>query len=876
MLEKISKGILKYKGIVILVFSILLAITIVGTVFLVISDDKINSDMVSYLDDDSTTKLGLTFLQNEFDIRGNATLVVRVDENNPDDVNAFRTAIENVSKLKNVTNVTWYGAIDSYEQLDVDLNEILSSLNANREYLDKVLQNVEDSGIYSGTEDLKTLLTLADYFGVDFIHTDSMESYLRHSTSTVGVYDYVVLVLTDIDAGDGAYNLLDQIKEEFSYTTFASTGTTETAKRLLDETVSDLPWFILVAVLSVFIILLLSSSSFIEPFILVLTLAVGVIMSMGINYVFPSISIISFAVSAVLQLAITMDYAIFYMHIYRKNRTTMSLDDATIKSIPEVTGSVAASGLTTIGGFAALYCMKFSIGTDIANVLIKGVVLSMLTVLILQPILTYLLDDKITKTKHSFIEKLNEKINKKRASANKKEINVNKDAFFRPVAKFSVWQRIVLIVIAVGLMVPSFIAQSKVEYSYLELYEKDTDTEEAILANEIGNQLIVAVPLNVTKNGATQQDFIRDVLKTNDKRITGMMGAFTAVDIKESLMQTLIEVMLQSNNASLKSLKDYLDDPAYLEILLGENYQQEDADKLEELLDVFINFGDNVDFGTLKSYFKKVDETWYTLYTISFNGNTEDREAQDTYQKIMAVCEDYFGKNSYYPVGMITSSYEMGSITPSDFLTVTLVSIAIIYVIVTVLLRNPLKSLFAVLLIELGIWINFAITFLIGDAINFVVYIIISSVQLGCTVDYAILFANTFEQNRDKYPTGKECAVNTAIETLPSILTGALMIGSVCLGMYFISSNLIIKQLTGMLARGALISLIIVAIFQPAVWSFFKTERKTNNYQQKLEALENQTNAGDESENVAPSKKTKKKKLTAQEKLALLEQKDAE
>ena len=74
MLEKISKGILKYKGIVILVFSILLAITVVGTVFLVISDDKINSDMVSYLDDDSTTKLGLTFLQNEFDIRGNATI----------------------------------------------------------------------------------------------------------------------------------------------------------------------------------------------------------------------------------------------------------------------------------------------------------------------------------------------------------------------------------------------------------------------------------------------------------------------------------------------------------------------------------------------------------------------------------------------------------------------------------------------------------------------------------------------------------------------------------------------------------------------------------------------------------------------------------
>ena len=879
MLDKLSRGILKYKGIILLVFSIILAITIVGTVFLVISDDKINSDMVSYLDEESTTKKGLTFLQSEFDIRGNATLVVRVDESNPEEVQKFNDAVNKVSKMQNVTGVTWYGAIESYEELDNDLAEILSALNDNRQYLDKILENIEDSGVYDKVSDLKTMLTIADYFGVDFIHTENMQEYLRHETSTPNVYDYVVLVLTNIDVGDQAYDLLDDIKNEFSYTTTATIGTTETAQRLLEDTIQDLPWFILCGVLAVVIILLICSSSFIEPLILIVTLAIGIIVSMGINYLFPSISIISFAISAVLQLAITMDYAIFYMHTYRRNRNVFSATEATEKSFSEASTSIIASGLTTIGGFAALYCMKFTIGTDIANVLIKGVLLSVITVLFVQPIITFLLDHVIEKTRHNFIEKAIYKLNLKRKNHDKKELSLNKETILKPIAKFSVWQRIVLIIIAVALIAPCFIAQSKIEYSYLELYEKDTDTEEAILANELGNQLIIAVPLQVKKENSTQQDFIKEIQSVNTKRITGMLGAFTAVDIDENLMQTLVSVMVSENNSSLKNLKDYIKEEAYLEIILGDNYAQEDVTLLNELLDVFISFGDNVNMETLQSYFREVNGVWYTLYTISFSGNTEDKEAQKAYADIMTVCDKFFGENTCYPVGMIVSSYEMGNITPNDFLTVSLVSLAIIYLIVMILLRNPLKSLIVVIIIELGIWINLAITFLLGESINFVVYIVISSVQLGCTVDYAILFANTFEKKRDEHANGKDCAIATAIQTIPAILTGALMITSVCLGMYLISNNLIIKQLTGMLARGAVISFLLVALVQPAIWSFFKTERKIKNYEEKLKALENNdTNCEipandniDDNTNFSKEKK-KKKKLTAKEKLALLEE----
>ena len=141
-------------------------------------------------------------------------------------------------------------------------------------------------------------------------------------------------------------------------------------------------------------------------------------------------------------------------------------------------------------------------------------------------------------------------------------------------------------------------------------------------------------------------------------------------------------------------------------------------------------------------------------------------------------------------------------------------------------------------MIELGIWISLSLTFLAGQEMNFIIYIVISSVQLGCTVDYAILLANTFEHNRDKYASSKECAIQSACEAVPAVFVSAALIIAVCMSVYFVSQNLIIKQLTGMLARGAAISLVLVTFVQTAIMSFFKTERKKTDFEGKIRNLE--------------------------------------
>ncbi len=834
MLKKIIDGILRYKGVILFAMALLFAVTIVGTVFLSLNKNKINSDVSSYLDEDSDTKTGLVFMESQFSIRGYVTLVVRVDENKEEQKLLYEK-IDNLSENKLITGITWSGSMDGIETTESKLNEAIEIIYDNSELLEKAL---EKYSVAENVDDMVALLEIASYAhsDVDLVDPSALRSFLRRETATEGVYDYVLLFLLATDGvGEESYALLDDIKSEFSDTSYASSGTIETGQRLLNDTLADLPWFILAGVGVVVIILLLTTSSWVEPFIMLLTLTVGIVISMGMNYLFPSISIISFAISAVLQLAITMDYAVFYTHLYRKNRGLLDAKEATLSTWPEAAASILASGLTTVGGFVALYCMQFKIGADIANVLIKGIVLSVVTVLLLQPILTYLLDKQIVSTTHAFTKKFNEKAKLKKP--------IEKGMIAKPVARFSVFARIGIAVVAVGLLVPCYLAQSKVPFSYLQLYEKENTTEEQVLSNELGNQLILAVPFEIKKDGKTHKDFAKEIESIGGERVSGVMSAFTVLNIDEKYVKIILN---RSDTTIDTTMVEFLD-------LLG--LEENETEQLTDVVERLAELSEGVDFSTVDSYFRKIDDKWYTLYTVSFNGNVEDEEAQSIYAGITALCDSYFGKDTSHAIGMVISGYEMAQITPGDFLRVTIVSVVIIFLIVTILLRNPLKSLLIVLVIELGIWLNLSFSYLAGESINFIVYVIISSVELGCTVDYAILFANTFERNRDECKSGKECAVLSATQSMPAIFTGALMISAVCAGMYFISSNIVIKQLVGVLARGAAISFVLVAVVITAIWSFFPVQRKKINFAEKVAEIDKKMEESTENESSsAPSK----------------------
>ncbi|MGN1042353.1 MAG: MMPL family transporter, partial [Christensenellales bacterium] len=372
-MKKIAELILKNKYVVLLIVGVILAISVVGTVFLVLDDDKINSDMISYLSEDFDTQKGLEFLKENFNVRGDSMVVVR----GSNDDAGLRAAVERIRNIEGVKKIIWAEDADTLDEIKLKLDEVNVALSDFNEQ--EMLAVIGSNELLSGYADYIKLLGITDMN----IDTTALRQYLKRPVEGTEDYDYVMMLMLEYAPSTSAsYEVMDKVKAELSSREAAFSGTTETAQVLMNDTLADLPDFILFAVLAAVVILLLATSSFMDPLIVLFTLGVSIVISMGFNYLYPSISVISFATSAVLQLAITMDYSVFYMHTYKKNRKLLDPYSATVKSVPEAASSVIASGLTTVGGFVALYFMRFKLGADIANVIIKGVVLSIITILI--------------------------------------------------------------------------------------------------------------------------------------------------------------------------------------------------------------------------------------------------------------------------------------------------------------------------------------------------------------------------------------------------------------------------------------------------------------------------------------------------------------
>lgn len=720
-MRKFSEYIIKFRWVVLAVTAVVIALSIVGTLGL-IKGNKINSDMTSYLSDEFEMTRGLNFLRENFGINADALLVVEGDQEDE----ALRGSISKIKEFEGISQFVW---VEDIEQFD----------------------------------------SLADYahlLGDDVtINTEGLKDFLKHGIEDSDKYNYVLLIIMDYSPSTKeASALFDKITSEFGDRPYAASGMTFTSKVMMEDTLQELPQYLIYAGIALLVVLLLVTKSYIEPLILLFSLGISVLVNMGTNFFLPSVSIVSFAMSSVLQLAVTMDYAIFYMHIYRQKRKDLDKFPAAKSSIPSVASSIMASALTTVGGFAALYFMKFELGADLAVVLMKGVMLSLMTVLILQPVFVLLFDKILTKTEH-------------------KELKLN----VKPVAKFSSKIGWVLILIALIAVVPLYIGQSKLEYSYFETYEMQISTPQEQLAYELGNQMIIAVPLE-TKSG-THRDFIAEI--SADEKVSGIMSAFSAIDI------------------SSERMKELLDNPA-----LGGAFSE----------------------GMASSYFKKIntngEESWYTLYTLAIKGSTEDEAAIRSYKNISAITAKYF--DNTYSSGMLVGVNDMLTVTPRDFLVVTLISVAVILVILMVLFRSVRKGLLLIFVIELGIWLNLTLSFLFGQQLNFMIYIMISSIQLGCMVDYAILVANRFEEIKWQFTKAKDAAIVATTESFPAVAASAAVIIAACLSMYFVSDNIIIKQLTGMLARGAVISLFLILTLQTAIMPYF---RRVKTYREMFEHL---------------------------------------
>ena len=778
------------KWLVVGVIAALLVLSFIGLLFV-----QKNGDVTSYLKDDTDTMIGKSVLEEAYSIQGD--LNIAISYLSKDQVQTIYDAIKNDSELKTmyvsekdgkevrssiISKDVWIGTFDMILELGN------GGIGGFIEGIDPVVaQEIYDSAAknYVKTTELGNGTVVTTYL---------LSFYLKSAASdnvTIDALDRIEQIINDnINQQKSAGLISETISAESCY---YFGGTAENARILVASSVGDMPIFVAIAVVAVFFILLFTSHSYLEPLVFLATLGISILLNMGSNIIagnpVGTISTITSSCSTILQLALAMDYAIFLMHTYYEElRVKLNPRDAMISALPKTLASISASALTTIGGFIALFFMQFGMGYDLGFVLAKGVLLSLLTVIILQPVLIVIFNKPIMKSQHSWI-------------VEPRLGFVSKNITKKGVA-------IAVIAICAAICLPCAYFQSLTPLTYISTTEA-TPTEQMTAPQYVlqgsSNQVIVMVPYSAKEGDESdtsdyvqkQYEFI-DYLKTELGQKEGEHGAQDILSLCTIIPQNRFEEIANHQNG---------------------------------IVMVFIegNF--------VKSYAPDGGaEREYMLYTLNLEGHPEDEESYASIAAIRAKAAEIFGvsEGEIYMTGLAQGASDLAAVTPDDFMLVNILSAVIIFVILLFTFRSFITSLILLAVIEAGIFFNLAIVYFVSllapfapgllsvfsGEINFMAYLIVSAIELGATVDYAILFTSKLGEEKAKGCRPERAIRNAIYRSAPSVTTSAAILIAVCLAVNLISSNMIVRQITELIARGTFFSYILVFTLLPSIMLF--------------------------------------------------------
>jgi len=485
------------------------------------------------------------------------------------------------------------------------------------------------------------------------------------------------------------------------------------------------------------IILLLSTTSWIEPLLFMAAIGISILINMGTNIFFGQISFMTNSVSPILQLACTLDYAIFLLHSFEDNRKKYTnIEEAMQHAVKDSMKTVAASAATTLFGFLALVFMNFRIGADLGLTLAKGIVLSFISVMVFLPALTLFVYKFIDRTKHRELMPSFKNVNK----------------VFSKIA-------IPAVIIVAILIVPTYLGQRQTSFTY-------------------GNSVALPDTRNERDSLATQEVF----------------G-------KSTVMALLVPIG----------------------DIVKEQELSRDLEQLDHVTGV-VSYANKVGTGIPPAFLgKEITDQFYSEHYARIIVYTDTPDEGDiafkTVENISEKAGAYYG-DAFYSAGQSANLYDMKTVVQKDNSMVNLIAIIAIFVVLLITFRSATLPLILLLCIETAIWINLSIPYFIGVPINFIGYLVICTVQLGATVDYAILLTNQYMNNRKKM--GKREAISVSLgETFKSILVSGSTLSAAGFTLYATSSNPAISGLGLLLGRGTLLSMLMVVCFLPGMLTIF-------------------------------------------------------
>ncbi|MED9972504.1 MAG: MMPL family transporter [Lachnospira sp.] len=601
----------------------------------------------------------------------------------------------------------------------------------NKSNVSKLVKKVE------GVDHVASVISYSGIVGDDVpseILPDKFRSYFENEDSGATLF---AIFFDDTTSSDDTMKAIQEVRDVTDnqcYIAGMSAVVTDTKTMAEKET----PFYVLVAVVLVCIVLAIFMDSFLVPVFFMLSIGMAIVYNLGSNYFLGEVSYITKALAAVLQLGVTLDYSIFLWHSYKeaKEETPDDHHEAMAVAIGNTLTSVVGSSITTVAGFIALCFMSFTLGLDLGVVMAKGVVLGVIGCVTILPSLILTFDRSLEKTMH-------------------REIMPNFDKPARWIVNHS-WIFLIIFVLLLGPAIYGY-NNTKVYYDLSDTLPEKLNCSQAnkMLADNFDGTNSIYMILADSNLSAEDSDAMMNEVNDLD-------GISFALSIDSALGGEIPTEMLPDSLVSE---------------LKGDEYQ---------------------------------------IMMVSTNYTIASDEINDQINKVDAIAKKYDAKSMV--IGEAPCTKDLITITDKDFKTVSAVSIVAIFFIIFFVLKSISLPVILVAAIEFAIFVNMGIPYYTGTTIPFISSVVIGTIQLGATVDYAILMTTRYKRERAAGNSKKE-SISIALGTsIPSIIVSALGFFAATFGVGMIASVDMIASLCTLMARGAIISMFVVIFVLPSLF----------------------------------------------------------
>ena len=644
---------------------------------------------------------------------------------------------------------------------------------------------------------------LASVEGVDMVTFDNTVSHYKDAAA---LYD---VTFKGGNFDPDAIAAVDTIHSELSeYDVFVDTLVGYDDNAMLREEMATIA---LVAGVIIIIVMSLTSRAYMEVPIMLVTFGVAALLNMGTNFLFGKISFISDSVGAVLQLALAIDYAVILCHRFTDAHETLNARDAAILALTKAIPEISASSLTTISGLAALAFMKFGIGKDLSMVLIKAIFLSLLSVFTLMPGLLVIFCPLIDRTRH-------------------KKLLPEVDF----LGHFAVKMRKIIPPAFVCLIIVCFFVSGNCPYAFsINDLETAKMTERQVayfkIKDTFGTSNMVAIVL--PRGDYEAEANLAKVLNTlpEVESVVGL-SAIEAMDgytLTDSLSPREFSEMVGLDFEVAQMLYGLyaVDHSEYGAVLTGlESYEIPMFDLfiyLKEQMEVNNITLDSVDEMSLTDMFSQLEAAQMQLqsgdYSRMITYINLPEEGKETYA-FLAELREIIGRyydGDYYLVGNSTNSRDLSDAFVTDNLMISLLSALFVVLVLLFTFQSVGLPLLLIRVIQGSIWINFSIPTITHQPLFFLGYLIVSAVQMGANIDYAIVISSHYLELKEHMPH-KQAIVHALNASFATVLTSGTMLTSAGLLIGYLSAQPSVSTMGVCLGRGTFISMLLVLLVLPA------------------------------------------------------------